>query len=229
MNTMTHPQNNIADDERDAFRKALVIYYSGEPRIADAFAQVEPGLIDRYYRRKKKFPDEIKAIDAEARAEARWERSRKRTTFEAGQTEQSMEMQRWAAEALKSVLPELRRIVMGKPKEVYDADGNLVKTLIVYPRDQLDAMRSLLNLARTGVMPEGFKDQPALAAKEQPGFNLPLLPLAPFDPNFTSVSATRPDGTRFTATVEKEGVIISELDDKTEDEEGTDEPAADHE
>ena len=52
MNTYESPQPNISDDERDAFKKALVIYYSGNGPIAKAFAQVEPGLIDRYYRRR---------------------------------------------------------------------------------------------------------------------------------------------------------------------------------
>ena len=57
---------NIPDEEREAFKEALTIYYSGGARIADAFGQVEPGLIDRYYRRKKKCPDEIESIEDEA-------------------------------------------------------------------------------------------------------------------------------------------------------------------
>jgi hypothetical protein len=138
VNTMAYSKNNISDDEREAIKKALVIYYSGEMPKADAFDHTEPGLIDRYYRRNKKYPDEIKAIDAEARAEAQSERLRKRMAFEAQQIEQSMELQRWATEALKSGLPELDRIASGKPKHVYDSEGKLIKTFPVYPRDQLD-------------------------------------------------------------------------------------------
>jgi hypothetical protein len=68
--------HNTQDHERDAFKQALTIYYTVGGRIVDAFAQVESGLIDRYYRRKKKYPDEIQAIGDEAQAAAQQELSR---------------------------------------------------------------------------------------------------------------------------------------------------------
>ena len=58
----------ISDDERKAFRKALELHYGQETLMNDAFDQVEPGLIDRYYRRKKTYPEEIEAVNREARA-----------------------------------------------------------------------------------------------------------------------------------------------------------------
>ena len=92
MNTYESPEPNISDDERDAFKKALVIYYSGNGPIARAFAQVEPGLIDRYYRHKKKYADEIEEIDAEARAVVQRERSEADFAFTFGQIASSMEV-----------------------------------------------------------------------------------------------------------------------------------------
>jgi hypothetical protein len=61
---------NIADEERADFKEALTIYYSVSGPIGEAFKRVAPGLIDRYYRRKKRFPEEIEQIDAEALAAA---------------------------------------------------------------------------------------------------------------------------------------------------------------
>ena len=61
------PTKTISDKEREAFYKALLLYYTQGPPITKAFDQVEAGLIDRYYRRKKRYPDEIRRIDRRAR------------------------------------------------------------------------------------------------------------------------------------------------------------------
>ena len=65
MNTFADNGHNISDTERAALKRALTAYYIGNGRIAEVFAQVEPGLIDRYYRRKKAFPAEMAEIDKE--------------------------------------------------------------------------------------------------------------------------------------------------------------------
>jgi len=78
-------QNNIPDAERQAFIKALTSNCLGVSPIRTAFDPVEPGLIDRYYRRKKRYPDEMAASEREAQAKARQERSIYQLAFEAGQ------------------------------------------------------------------------------------------------------------------------------------------------
>jgi len=85
MDTTFGNQQNIPDDERDAFIEALTAHYSGVSPIRKAFHPVEPGLIDRYYRRKKKYPDEMAEIEQEAAAKARQERSIHQLAFEARQ------------------------------------------------------------------------------------------------------------------------------------------------
>jgi hypothetical protein len=60
----------ISDDEREGFCRALELHYGRGMRMNDAFDQVEPGLIDRYYRRRKSYPEEIEAVSREARAAA---------------------------------------------------------------------------------------------------------------------------------------------------------------
>jgi hypothetical protein len=107
---------------RDAFKKALVIYYSGETRIADAFAQVEPGLVDRYYRRKKKYPNEIERINAAARAIAMTERSSEQFAAESWKLEEWVELERRAIELVMRGLPELIRIIKGESKQACDRD-----------------------------------------------------------------------------------------------------------
>ncbi len=70
MNAYAHYSQKISGSERDSFEQALTIYCSVGGPTTEAFAQVERGLIDRYYRRKKAFPEEMAEIDRKARAAA---------------------------------------------------------------------------------------------------------------------------------------------------------------
>ena len=221
-------KQGISDAERAAIRKALVIYYSGKSQIADAFAQVEPGLKDRYYRRKKKFPDEIERINAEARAIAVRERSGDQLAYESRQFLHSMELQRIATAGLREALPELVCIACGEARTIYDEAKDSERTVIVYPRNQIGAATLLQSIARDGVRLEGhvWESASAMAKSTDDG---PMLPLLPVRANFSSLQAKTPDGRTFTATVEKGDIIITEVDHKTEDEAGTDEPAVNRE
>ena len=98
MNGFSDNGHNISDAEHSAFKEALTAYYMGNGRIADVFADVEPGLIDRYYRRKKAFTAEMAQIEREARNEARKERSFEREGFEARQERMSWELEVRVAE-----------------------------------------------------------------------------------------------------------------------------------
>jgi hypothetical protein len=72
----------VSDDEQQAFCKALELHYGQGLRMNDAFDQVEPGLIDRYYRRRKSCPAEIEAVNREARAAVMRELSGDQLAFE---------------------------------------------------------------------------------------------------------------------------------------------------
>ena len=196
-NTLT---KQISDDECEAFLAALTLYYSEGLPIGDAFSQVEPGLVDRYYRRKKNYPGEIEEINREAVAVVQKEMSGEQLAMASRQMRESRSIQSSAIEATRDALATLRRIVIG---EAVDVEG---KTLIPYPRDQIAAAGVILSIARNGVMPERMPQkivEMLVADKEEKAEDKPpLIPLLGVNPNFSSVTATRPDGTKFTAYVE---------------------------
>jgi hypothetical protein len=195
----------ISDDERQAFRKALELHYGQGMPMNDAFDQVEPGLIDRYYRRRKKHPEEIEAINREARAAAVKELSGDQLAFESQQIKESRELQMAAIESTNEALDKLGRIVKGEAFRVGD------KVIIPYPRDIIAAANLILEIARKGVMPATYSGRLREfleADKEQkPKPSKQLLPLIGIEPNFSRITATRPDGTKFTAEVKQEDVI----------------------
>jgi hypothetical protein len=204
---------NISDDERKAFYEALLRYYTQGPPITDAFNQVEAGLIDRYYRRKKAFPDEIKRIDREARRMAMSEIAGDRLAADSQAIRFSAEVQRQAREWLMKVLPHLASIACG---EVYvvdlgekDKDGNpVMKRIIPYPRDQIAAATVLLDIARTGVQPKGYRlPGMELEVEEVEEPRKPMIPVLGIGADFTRITATAPDGTEFTAEVTPGEVI----------------------
>ena len=198
----------ISDEERDAFVEALTLYYTQGPPITAAFAQVEAGLIDRYYRRKKKHPLEIERINREARAAAWWQRSGEELAFEAEQVRRSHEIQRDAMEALERALPELARIARGEPSYLWDPATGEERVVIVYPRDQIGAARLLQSIARGGVLPEGY-ESPEFAVPvveetmvESREVDLSMLDLLGVTTAFSTLTARMPDGRTYTAGLE---------------------------
>jgi hypothetical protein len=196
----------ISDDERQAFRKALELHYGQGMRMNDAFDQVEAGLMDRYYRRRKNYPDEIEAINREAKAAAMRELSGDQLAFEARQMRKSRELQMAAIKATHETLDRLVRIVSG---EAFIVEG---KVIIPYPRDIIAAGNVILEIARKGVMPATYPrrlrqfleaDKEEKAEREKP--DIPSLGL---NPNFSKFSATAPDGTTYTAEITKDGEVI---------------------
>jgi hypothetical protein len=191
-------KNEIAEEEREAFKQALVLYYTQGPPIAKAFDQVEAGLIDRYYRRRKEHPEEIEKIDLTARAKAFQETLGERIAFEAWQFRQSREIQLRTAEILKEAISELERIIRGGPRTVGD------KTVIPYPRDVIAAIRLLVDIAREGIAPKQRMDavlqayEESQRQEEKKGLELPLN--FGISANFGTLTAIRPDGTRFSTS-----------------------------
>jgi len=75
----------------------------------------ELGLVDRHYRRRKRYPGEIERLNREARTAALLERSGEQIAFESPQIQLSQEMQRAAARELQSALSAMGRIARGAP------------------------------------------------------------------------------------------------------------------
>ena len=63
MNANTGTRKKISEAEWEVFRQALVSYYVEGPPITRAFDEVEPGLIDRYYRRRKNYAEGIERLN----------------------------------------------------------------------------------------------------------------------------------------------------------------------
>jgi hypothetical protein len=203
---------NIPDHEREAFYEALLRYYTQGPPITDAFDQVEAGLIDRYYRRKKRFPEEIKRIDRQARRMAMSEIAGDKLAADSQAIRYSAEVQREAREWLMKALPHLASIALGEVQVVdlgqKDKDGNpVLKRIIPYPRDSIAAASVLLDIARTGVQPKRFRMASVEPDVEEEEPKKPMIPVLGVGADFTRVTATRPDGTEFTAEV-KPGEVI---------------------
>jgi hypothetical protein len=215
MNTYFGNTHNISDTERAAFKKALAIYYTRGGPIADAFAQVEPGLVDRYYRRKKAYPDEMADIEREAQDEARGERSFERLGFEARQERLSWEMQESASEVALELIDELVRIAKGEPRvvEITGGDGFVeYKSSIPYPRDQIAAAKALLDIARYGLLPANWKPTNS-PGEQKENERVGLMPLFSGNTAFKTISAVTPDGKIITATVDDPEIVVTEPDD----------------
>ena len=206
MNANTGAGKKISEEEWGIFRQALVSYYVEGPPIIRAFDQVEPGLIDRYYRRRKNYPEEIERLNREARTLALLERSGDEIAFESEQIQMSQKIQRATVEQIKSTIPNLASIARGESRVVRDRYIGKEKVMIVYPRDQIDAIRLLQSLARGGVLPERYK-RVEVAESAQTTEPEPLLDLLGVSTNFTSLTTHAPDGRKFTATLEAGDVI----------------------
>ncbi len=213
-NNMSGPKN-ISDEERADLKEALTIYYSVGGPITEAFVQVESGLIDRYYRRKKKYPEEIEEIHAEAQAAAQKLVSSRRLDVDAELERKSRDIQRQAVKALMAGLPNLELIAMGGPLEIVNKGTGEVTTVPVYPRNQAQATRVLLNLARDGIVPRkrGPRTSAGGGMEKQDGAVL-SLPVLGVPPDFSKLEYTKPDGRRISAAVERDGDVLEPDDEE---------------
>ena len=200
------PAKTISDDEREAFLKAMILYYSEGLLIADAFDQVEPGLVDRYYRRRKLYPEEIEEINREALAVAQKEVSGEQLALAARQMRESRELQMAAIEATKEALTKLGRIVNCEP---FTVEG---KVIIPYPRDIIAAANVILEIARKGVMPATYprrlREFLEADKRQEPERTKPFIPVLGVNPKFSKITATAADGTEFTAEVKRTAEVI---------------------
>jgi hypothetical protein len=175
--------------------------------MRDAFERV-PMSVDTYYRRKDKFPKQIEELERQAEAAGRRERLEMMDHSAYRQIQATIELRDAAAEALLAAMPKLRRILTQDSYEVVDGDGNR-KTIIIYPRDKIRAIKLLQQLAQFGTM---GRRELVLPQNEQYEPRLPVLPPSP-PINFTTVAL--PSGTK--VAVETPEVIDGEVEVLTQD------------
>ena len=97
-----------------------------------------------------------------------------------------------------------QRIVPGEPS-VPEGSGEPVR---VYPRDISDAFRVTWSIGRGGVMPEGCAARAPLPAGGKEEGKPAMPPPLPLNANFTPAMADSPEGTLFTAKVERNGETV---------------------
>jgi hypothetical protein len=105
---------------------------------------------------------------------------------------------------MDQALSALERIARGEPWVV---EG---KTIVPYPRDRIAAANLMREIARNGVMPEGYarrREMVEADKAQKPEPRKQLIPLLGVDPNFSRVTVSTPDGTEYTAEVKQEDVI----------------------
>ena len=167
---------------------------------------------------RKRFPDEIKRIDQQARRRAASEIAGDKLAADTQAIRFSAEVQREAREALKEALPHLASIARGEVFVVdlgdRDKDGNpVLKRIIPYPRDVVAAVSVLRDIAREGVQPQHYRLPSVELEVEEEEPRKPMIPVLGIGADFTRVTATRPDGTKFTAEVKPGDVIEVEGSD----------------
>lgn len=90
--------------------------------------------------------------------------------------------------------------------EPYIPEGSK-RPVRVYPRDTLESFRILQSIGWGGVLPEGYSAERASVCEKPAAIEKPMLPLLPVNAHFSSITATTPDGTRFTARLERDGKL----------------------
>jgi hypothetical protein len=203
----------LTEEQENAIFSALTMFYSGRvTTITAAFEQTSGCSKPTYYKYKERLPKEIALIDQRARQTALGMKSGKQLSFEARQVDASMKLQARAWEIVQGTMDRLQHVAEGGIIDVPDRD----KPIVIYPRDSNEATRILVQIARGGILPEHYAVAPPVPASgnEEQERQPDMIPLLPVNANFTKVTATRPDGTKFTATVEKaDDVIEGEVDE----------------
>ncbi len=232
MSTMNNTDNKttdvVATEMRDSTREgilnALVEYYSGRsPSYTDAFAKTPRIAKDTYYKYKRAQPETIAEIDKEAQQLASAGRDEIAIATDSQMLLKSYTVQHEAADYLIGLLPVLDSIARREPYSVVigkNKDGSdKIKVMLPYGRDAIAATGIMHDIARHGVLPEQAVRMMTViqpAEVPEPPEAEPLLPLLGIGSDFTKVTAVRPDGTEFTATVKQPDVVMEaevEIDD----------------
>ncbi len=201
--------DEISKDVRESVLAALIVYYKGGCELKAAFKAADGIGYGSYYRLKKVHPDEMRLIDHEARQAAILDRDGAQIAYDSEQLELSRQLQKESAEAMLDALPQIAHLAKGGTlmvKKTNKAGEEENKLIVIYPRDQLQAMNVLQILAKSGVVPDDLLSPPPKFVGEEEETQVLALPL-PVNANFSRIEATRPDGTVITATVERPEII----------------------
>ena len=210
-----------------AMERALVRYFSGLANKCEALDDEDGVSQGTYYTWRQKYPDTIQRIEDAARLKALKNQRGEDIAWESEQKRKSHELQARAIGALmdEQLVPALLEVALGGNRQIVitedgdDGPEERIRNIIAYPRDQVEAVRRLQELARGGALPEAKKDALEFLdnvteyeeGKEETKTGPTLDDMITGVPaQFTRVTAETADGRKFTAQVEEAEVIEGE-------------------
>lgn len=201
----------IPVDIRQGIKDALVLYYSGDAdSIKDAFDQSSIAR-STYYKYKSDHPDVVDEIEKDALSTAARQVDLVSRSFSNWQVMRSSEIQRMATALLsdRRLFDELQHIIFEDHRTVTINDKD--KVIVNYPRDKMEAIKQLQQLARGGVLPEHFV--PPQHHEERQSAGILNLGEGP-SPEFSSIEVTTKDGRRLKASIDDPDIIEGEVDEE---------------
>jgi len=208
----------MRDGTRRGILDALTAYYKGDcPSYSDAFADT-PGISrDTYYRYMREQPELIAEIDEEARALAAKSRGSVQLASDSMLLQESFAIQHQAADELHQAIAHIGRIARGEPSTLTLTNSKGKEyTKVSYPShaSAVNAFTALQNVARGGVLPEAIARMVATVPQDDaPDQGQQLLPMLGARTDFTEVTATTPDGTKFTSRIDRGDIVEGEVEE----------------
>lgn len=208
-------ESDIDEESAENVYNALFDFYAGRGNKTDCLDRHTSH--QTFYRMKSAYPEIVKRIDDSARIDALLEVFGDDIAFRAVQKVISRDVQMQAMLALRDqdIVSAMTTVALGSPRMV-DLGNGEAKQIIAYPRDQVEAVRRLQELARGGVLPEEATNLLELIGEkgeEEKSVTLQQLGLG-ITPDFTRITAQTADGTTYTAEVKRGDVIEGEFEEE---------------
>ena len=194
-------QNDFPDHDRICILKALELYYRQGLSYQEAFGKLDNYSYTTFWRRKKEYPDVVKALEQQVQKKTLTKVEDDQAIFQARQKAKSREVQREALDALEDSIPMLAKIAAGKSFVVDTDEGERV--IMSYPRDTVKAAQVLQEIARHGAIPLDDEYTRRKVASTKDVRELPSIPAS-----FSSVTIEKKDGSSLTMSVKDPANVI---------------------
>lgn len=210
---------HVQETTIQAVMHALHEYYSGKGSLTECLDREEECSAATYYRWSSKRPELVQELKALAKEKVAEQRSDADTAFLSKQLDISQDIQSQAFLLLQKALPALGEVALGRTREVMIGEGEdqEIKYVVTYPRDQVEAVKRLQELARGGVLPEGWlqKLQEDFEDKglEEGAPSLSDLMGTGVPANFKKITAERKDGSSVSVEISDADYIEGEVKD----------------
>ena len=167
---MATMKRDLTSIEKEGLLNLLVEHHRDGVSLQRLFNRDDTPSSATYYRWRERFPDEFDGIDRQAQEKAAEERAARMTEFELAQEYRNAMARLSAADSLLQGLPKIGQIIRAEHLEdrwVDDEGNEHVKVKHIYPRDVIQAMKLLQEIARDGIIPESCLRQTQPQARSQ--------------------------------------------------------------